>query len=144
MNTISDNDKSVSVALAALTFGNITNIKKYLNLESYDAVAVVLRVASASGGDDGLAEAQLSTELGISRPTVNRMLKRLVDTQHLVVIKGSSPRRCVYRFEFPQDHYGDDAKRKRHGLQKKMLDRTVRHMLSVYRIWEAAHFDDVS
>jgi DNA-binding MarR family transcriptional regulator len=74
-------DNTIAVEIADLIFDNIDSVKTHLNLDSYDTTAVVMRITAASDGEGGVSEAKLAQQLNITRPTMNRIIRRLLDTR---------------------------------------------------------------
>lgn len=134
-------DKALVIELSKVVFENIHNAKIYLKLESYDAAAIVLRIAAASNGDGGISEAQLVRELGFSRATMNRVINRLIDTHHIKVIPNETPRRFVYNFDFVVSTYGNDWMEKRAELHRSLIDRCVASLNAVFALLRDSHFE---
>ncbi len=139
-----NDNKAVHIKLAEMSFDNIHNVKIQLKLDSYDSAAVVLRIAAASGvgdGGGGISEAQLSSELDFTRATMNRIVNRLIDTRHIVVVSGTSPRRFEYNFEFLNLVYGDSAVSVRSNLANEIIEGSISTLLTIFKIWQSSQFE---
>jgi predicted transcriptional regulator len=134
--------KFVHIGISEMIFDNVNAVKKYLKLDSYDAAVVVLRVAAASGKNGGISEAQLARELSFTRATMNRIIKRLTDTGHIVMVPRSSPRHYRYNFEFGNATYGDEAQRERALLANTIIDKNIAGLLTIIGDWKASQFEN--
>ncbi|MTH96554.1 helix-turn-helix domain-containing protein [Roseibium sp. RKSG952] len=139
----SDSQKDITAKLANLSFGNIDAIKRYLGLDSYDSVVVVLVVAAGSREEAGISEAEVARRTEFTRSKANRLLKRLSDTGHLDVISDSYPRRFRYNFHYAEAAYEDASEAERQRLTKAVVDNSIEAMITLYQVWAVAHFDKV-
>lgn len=136
-----DNDNTIAVEIADLVFDNIDSVKRHLNLDSYDTTAVVMRITAASDGEGGISEAKLAQQLGITRPTMNRIIRRLLDTQHIRAISNTSPKKYAFNFDYRPAQSATNSKREKMNLHRSVIDRCVAALLAIFWSFEEYQFE---
>lgn len=136
-----DNDNTIAVEIADLVFDNIDSVKRHLNLDSYDTTAVVMRITAASDGEGGISEAKLAQQLGITRPTMNRIIRRLLDTQHILAISNTSPKKYAFNFDCRLAQSATNSKREKMNFQRSVIDRCVAALLAIFWSFEEYQFE---
>lgn len=96
--------KQIAAEISRSIVDNITEIKRFLGLSTYEEVFVSLVVAGKTADGLGVTEEFISSTLGLSRSTVNRTVKRLLDAGELSVVCGSRPRRLVYNYRYTDEN----------------------------------------
>lgn len=135
-------DNTIAVEIADLIFDNIDSVKTHLNLDSYDTTAVVMRITAASDGEGGVSEAKLAQQLNITRPTMNRIIRRLLDTRHILAISDTSPKKYIFNFDYEPAQSKSDSKRAKLNFQRSVIDRCVAALLAVFWSFERYQFEN--
>lgn len=117
-------DGALVACVTRLEIAYLARSKDFMRLRSYDALAVVLYVASRAG--DGVSEREVREALGMPRSTLNRLIRTLVADGQLVVEPGRGAR--VYRFNlnFSEFAYGDGADAARRAFYGFVLENRAR------------------
>lgn len=107
--------------LSAYELDYLVAVKAYLQLNTYDDLAVVFHISAHSWEGRGATAQEVSADLGFSRSTVNRILARLLQSKNILVIEDTWPRQYIINNGFTEHFYQEGASEARTEIYRKYM-----------------------